>query len=300
MEAGLNADPVAMITTGSLMAVLFTLIVRDVFKVKPSAAFGYSLGEIAMLFGIGVWDQADATQARLRNSPLFRHRLAGAQNAVRQAWGLPQVQAPAPGEELWSNYFLMAPVEQVSQALSGEERVYLTHINTPRQVVIGGDPQGCQRVIAALKCTSLKAPFDFALHCAAMRSEYPTLVDLHTWPVAAAPGILTERLYTAAGNQPLPLDSAGIADKISSMLTHCLDFPALVRQVYAGGARVFIELGANANCTRWIDDTLKGNPYLAVSINRKGAPDHASIVRLLARLLTHKVDVDCSALYEGK
>ena len=95
----------------------------------------------------------------------------------------------------------MAPAERVREAVAAEPRVYLTHINTPRQVVIGGDPQACQRVIAQLKCTSLKAPFDFALHCEAICAEHDAMVSLHTWPVSHVPAA---RLYTAADNQPLP------------------------------------------------------------------------------------------------
>jgi PfaB family protein len=182
----------------------------------------------------------------------------------------------------------------VEEALRGEERVYLTHVNTPRQVVIGGDPQGIRRVIDTLKCTSIKAPFDFALHCPAIRGEYERMLDLHTWPVAARP---EAALYSADGCRPMTLESRAIAERISTMLCSCLDFPALVRQVYADGARVFIELGANANCSKWIDETLKGSPYAAVAINRRGADDHSSILRMLARLVSHRVPLDLSPLY---
>jgi PfaB family protein len=296
LEAQLNDDPIAMITTGSLIAVLFTMIVRDIFRVSPTAAFGYSLGEIAMLFGTGVWSAADETSAALRASPLFRTRLSGPQNAVRAAWGLPEeTGAGLPSSQpLWANYFLMAPAERVREAVAGETRVYLTHVNTPRQVVIGGDPQACQRVIALLKCTSLKAPFDFALHCDAIRAEYAAMVSLHTWPVSTVP---VARLYTAADNCPLPVEQAAIAEKIAGMLSSSLDFTALVRQVYADGARVFIELGANANCSKWIEETLKGSPFVSVAINRKGADDHSSILRMLARLVSHRVPLDLSPLY---
>ncbi len=293
LEAQLNDDPIAMITTGSLIAVLFTMIVRDIFQVSPAAAFGYSLGEIAMLFGTGVWTRADETSAALRASPLFRSRLSGPQNAVRAAWGRPEI-ASADSQPLWSNHFLMASADRVREAVAAEQRVYLTHINTPRQVVIGGEPQACQRVIAQLKCPSLKAPFDFALHCDAIRAEHASMVSLHTWPVSAVPAA---RLYTAADNRPLPLEQDAIAEKIATMLSSSLDFTALVRQVYADGARVFIELGANANCSKWIEETLKGSPFASVAINRKGADDHSSILRMLARLVSHRVPLDLSPLY---
>ncbi|HMD89828.1 MAG TPA: PfaB family protein, partial [Anaerolineaceae bacterium] len=297
LEAKLNNDPIAMIISGSLMAVLFTMILRDIFKVQPDAACGYSLGEIAMLFGMGVWDEADQTSARLSASTLFRTRLSGAQNAVREYWGMSAENDAPPGNRLWNNYFLMAPAEKVAEAINNRQRLYLTHINTPRQVVIGGAQAACQSLIADLKCNALKAPFDFALHCQAMRSEYGSLVNLLSWPVAEKS---RTPLYTAADDRPLPMDSQAIAGKIAGMLCSCLDFPKLIQQVYADGARVFIELGANSNCSKWIDDTLKEKPHLAASINRKGAEDDASIVRLLAKLASHRVPVDLSALYRSE
>ena len=296
LETQLNAGPIAMITSGSLMAILFTMILKDVFKVQPAAAFGYSLGEIAMLFGSGVWTQADAIRASLNASPLFHSRLAGAQNAVRQFWGLPEIEVQTSGASLWCNYFLMAPAEKVLEAVALEERVYLTHINTPRQVVIAGDEIGCQRVIAALKCHALKAPFDFAMHCKAIRTEYNALIDLYTWPVAKTP---QPRLYTAAGCQILTPNSSTIAHQMATMMCESINFPSLVHQVYADGARIFVELGANANCSKWIDDTLKGSAYLAVAINRRGADDQASLVRLLAKLVSHRVPLDLSPLYQS-
>ena len=169
-------------------------------------------------------------------------------NAVRDSWSLPRLQPGQSGGTIWANYFLMTTAANVSAALEKEPRVYLTHINTPRQVVIGGDPEACQRVIAALKCNSLRAPFDFALHCDAMSSETGDFSELLSWPVATTP---KTRLYSAAGHEPLPIEQTAIASKIATMLCSQLDFPTLVRTVYADGVKVFIELGANANCSKW-------------------------------------------------
>lgn len=140
-----------MIISGSLMAVLFTMILRDIFKVHPDFAFGYSLGEIAMLFGNGVWDEADDTSAKLSASPLFRTRLSGPQNAVRDYWGIPRKNDDSSDNSLWNNYFLMAPAEKVAEAIKGRQHVYMTHINTPRQVVIAGAQGSCQNVIDVFK-----------------------------------------------------------------------------------------------------------------------------------------------------
>ncbi len=298
LEAQLISNPVAMLTSGTTVAILFTYILQEAFKLQPSAAFGYSLGENSMMFASGVWQEGDQVTANLESSPLFHNRLAGPQNAIREYWGLPSC-SQASSEPLWNNYLVMAPVETVQPLIDREPHVFLTHVNTPRQVVIGGDPASCQRIISTLRCSSLQAPFDYALHCAAIRSEFDSLARLHDWSVDRSPNL---RMYSAAEYQPLRFDPPQvrrheIARQIAHMLSSPLDFPRLVRQVYEDGARVFIEVGAGSNCARWVDETLKGSPHLALSVNRRGTEDVTSLVRLMARLHSHCISLDLSPLY---
>ena len=56
-------------------------------------------------------------------------------------------------------------------------------------------------------------------------------------------------------------------------------------------------MGANATCTGWINENLKGQDVLATSINYKGKSDSQSIIELLAQLVSHGVDLDLSSLY---
>ena len=116
----------------------------------------------------------------------------------------------------------MADPEAVNAALKNENRVFMTHINTPRQVVIAGDPTACRRVIETLKCNSLQAPFNYALHCEAMQSEFHDLQTLLSWPVANQPDMT---LYSAAAYQAMPIEQKAIASQIAYGLCHQLDFP---------------------------------------------------------------------------
>jgi len=298
LETQINQDPIAMLISGTTLGAIFTFILDRAFELHPAFAFGYSLGEISMMFASGVWTRGDELRFRLKSSPLFYTRLAGPQNAVRAFWGLPEVdpakEETPPPALLWSNYLLMTEPERVRQALQNEPRVYLTHINTPRQVVIGGEQQACQRVMASLRCPSLKAPFSYALHCQAMASEYDAIRRLHSLPVERIP---STQLFTAGHYGPARLTSEEIAESIALGLTHCLDFPRLVQHVYSAGARIFIELGAGSNCAKWVDETLKDQPHLAISINRRGVEDALSIVRLVAKLVSHQVPLNLQPLY---
>ena len=294
LQAELNDNPTEMISSGVCFSHLYTVILRDIFKIDPQAVFGYSLGENSMMFATGLWSQADGMRTSLEASPIFHQRVSGRQNAIREFWGLPTVQKDDPqADPIWANYVLMARVEKVQAALQDEEHVYLTHINTPRQVVIGGEPQACQRVVKTLNCMHLQAPYHHAIHCAPIASERDDFTRMHDWPVEYEPDI---PVYSAADYAPLKYDSQSIAESFAKMLTHPIDFPRLVNLAYQDGARVFIELGAGSNCSKWIEGILKGKPFASVSINQNNVADHAAVLKMLARLVSQRIPLDLTAL----
>ena len=59
------------------------------------------------------------------------------------------------------------------------------------------------------------------------------------------------------------------------------------------------EIGFAAVTTKilWIDETLKQKEHATIFLNRRGIDDHTSIIRALAKLLTHRVSLDLSPLY---
>ncbi len=61
---------------------------REWFNVQPAAALGYSLGEAAMMWALGIWTHGDEAAQALRESDLFKTRVAGPKLAVREAWGI--------------------------------------------------------------------------------------------------------------------------------------------------------------------------------------------------------------------
>jgi 3-hydroxymyristoyl/3-hydroxydecanoyl-(acyl carrier protein) dehydratase len=77
-----------------------------------------------------------------------------------------------------------------------------------------------------------------------------------------------------------------------------VDFTRLVDRVYEDGARIFVEVGPQRTCTRWIDKILGDRPHAAMAIDRKNAPDALSILGVLAGLVSHQMPVDLSLLYQ--
>ncbi|MEO1376449.1 MAG: PfaB family protein [Cyanobacteria bacterium J06635_10] len=295
LEKQLLDDSAAMFENEIVVARLLSQILRDNFQVKPKFAFGYSLGEISMMPAIGVWNQFKQGSNSLNSSTLFAgDRLSGAKNAVREFWQLPSKEE-SPDNNFWCNYVLIATPSQVRESLAGENRVYLTQINTPEEVVIAGFPGSCERVIEKLGCNAFRAPFDHVIHCEAMASEHEEMKSVNSLPVIENRENLI--VYSASEYAPIKLESEIIAEGIAKGLCKQLDFPRLVNQVYNDGAKIFIETGAGSVCSRWIDKILNDKEHMTISLNRRGVDDHISIVKALAKLLSHQVDLDLSPLY---
>ncbi|MEH2075436.1 MAG: PfaB family protein [Nostoc sp.] len=290
LEKQLLDDSLAMFESEIAFARYMTAIFRDDFKVKPQSVFGYSLGETSMMVAQGVWSDFEGGSNTLNSSPLFGDKLSGPKNAVREYWGL----TDSPNNNFWNTYVLMATPSQVRECLKQENHVYLTQINTPEEVLIAGDDAACKRVIATLGCNAFPAPFDHVIHCEAMRSQYEEIKKVNTLPSQNLPGIV---FYSAADYQPIVLESDAIAHNIAKGLCQELDFPQLVNRVYGDGVKIFLEAGAGNVCSRWIDKILGNQEHITVSLNRRGMDDHAAMVKALAKLLSHQVNVDLSPLY---
>ncbi|NJL10049.1 MAG: PfaB family protein, partial [Calothrix sp. SM1_7_51] len=290
LEKELLDNSLAMFESEVSIARLFTTIFRDCFQVKPKFAFGYSLGETSMIAAQGVWTNFSNSIHKLHSSPLFSDRVSGAKNALREYWGLAQED----DKQIWSTFVLMATPEQVSEAIKNESRVYLTQISTPEEVVIAGEPAVCQRVIRTLGCNAFSAPFNHLIHAEPMRSEYSELVRVNSFDSQSTSDVV---FYSSAEYAPIQLNSEAIANSIAKCLTTQLDFPRLVNKVYEDGARIFIEAGAGAVCSRWIDKILSDKEHLTVTLNRRGVDDHTSIIKALGKLTSHRVTLDLSPLY---
>jgi PfaB family protein len=283
-QARLAADPVALISAGTSFAILATSLVRDRFGVQPQAALGYSLGEISMLWAAGVWTDGDAGLAAWQASPLLKTQLAGPKEIVRRRWG---------DGATWATYIVKAPVPEVRARLAQEPRVSLTIVNTADEAVIAGDPAGCRRVIAALDCHALPLAQDAVLHAPVTRAAYDAFVALYLHPTTPAPDLA---FYSAHAYAPLVLERAALAQALAAMCCAPVDFPRLVERAYADGARIFVELGPQRTCSRWIARILQGRPHVAVPIDRANAPDLVTLYGLLARLIAHRVPVDLAPL----
>ncbi|MEV4681897.1 beta-ketoacyl synthase N-terminal-like domain-containing protein [Streptomyces kurssanovii] len=289
-EGELVDDIPLMLAAGTSYALLSTDLVREVLGIEVHGAFGYSLGESSMLFATGGWIKSARGDEKISASPLFDDMLRGPKRTVRELWGLGDEVADG---DVWATHVVLAPAEKVRAAVTRYDRVYLTHVNTPQESVIAGDPGQCQELIAALDCRSARSPANHVMHCPVVDGVLTDLADLNRYPTGDVGDLV---LYSSRHYAPVTdFDADAVAGNIAVTLRETVDFPRLVRRAYDDGYRCFIEVGPSSTCARWIQETLAGTAHLAVSVDRRGARGASDVARLAARLAGHGIPVDLGA-----
>lgn len=291
LEGRLGEDVPFMLATGTTFAILYTDLVRDLLGVPAHGAFGYSLGESSMLFATGGWQRSARRDDRISATPLFRDRLTGRRRTVRELWNLPQ---DTPDTAVWGSFVLLESADRITEALGRHDRVFLTHVNTPTEAVIAGDPDQCRALVEELGCPSARSPVGSVMHCPVVDGELDGLAELNDHPTGSPDGL--ELLSAYDYGTVTDLDRTEVARRIARTLRGTIDFPRLVRAAYDRGFRYFIETGPGATCTRWVHDTLGDAEHVALPVDRRGVPAARSVAQLAARLAAHGLPVDLTGL----
>jgi len=267
-----------LLRIGVIASLLHTRLVVDRVGVKPNLALGYSLGEVSMMFAAGAWDFQDAWLARISElDPSLRRLMdrAPAANADQQRDGT-------------ATFVVAASPEMITAAIAEVPNVHLSLVNSPRECVIVGDAAECERVLAKIAVDSMRLPGRLMFHCPQVIAEQEHLARCFAAPLGDRPA----HALMIAGEPVAPWTPDAVGAQIARGLSATLDFPHLVRNAHAAGARLFIEMGPGHACTRWIGDCLSGHPHAAIAVARRGLDETAGMAQLAATLVAHRYPID--------
>ncbi len=263
-------------------------LTKNVLKLRPAAAIGYSSGESNSLFAFGVWSDMDAMRMEIDASGMMESELGGHFEAVARAWEEPSAR--------WAVWNVLAPLDEVRSAIANETRVHLTIINTAGDAVIAGDLDGCERVVEALgrrRCRPVR--YNLACHVPEVRSAFhKQWKRIHKRKVTPTPDV---RFYSNGTNSAYDVSTKACAKAITYQAEHTVDFPATIQAAYDDGVRIFVEHGPAGACTNFIRSILNGKDVLAVQLDRK-EQGVAQVFDAAAALISCGVDVDYPALVE--
>lgn len=275
----------AQVVHGGMM----TRLVQS-FGVQPQALIGYSLGESAALFGMGVWPERGVMLARMEDSALFQTQLAGPCDAARQVWNVPEDEPVD-----WFSAIFPCPSDVVRVHCQGETTARLLIVNTPDECVVGGRKNDVLAVKHAVGCEIVPLDGIVTVHCDALAPVADEYKALHDFPVTPLQGV---DVYSAYWEKAYELTSENASSSVLLQALHGFDYTQTIEQAYKDGVRLFVELGPRHSCCRMIRKILGDRPHMARSACVQGEDDVLSIYRLMASLVSERVPVSLAPLFD--
>jgi acyl transferase domain-containing protein/3-hydroxymyristoyl/3-hydroxydecanoyl-(acyl carrier protein) dehydratase len=226
--------------------------------VEPDAMIGLSLGESVSLLASGTWRDHDGLWQHMKESSLFKTELAGECLAARRYWNL------APGEAVdWITVVVPKPAEAVREALGDEPRASILIVNSPDEVVVGGQAQAVDRLLAKLHCRKLPVGIVSTMHSPLANSVRDAYLNLHSLPVFDP---WPMRLYSAHFGRTYRPTTELAAEAITGLSANMIDFQSLIRTASDDGIRTFVEIGPGGSCSRMIARILTGQPHRTITL----------------------------------
>jgi 3-hydroxymyristoyl/3-hydroxydecanoyl-(acyl carrier protein) dehydratase/3-oxoacyl-(acyl-carrier-protein) synthase/malonyl CoA-acyl carrier protein transacylase len=290
-SASAGSGVVDRILAAAVLGAFHAQLTRDLLRIRPDAAIGYSSGESAALAALGAWTDPAALYREVRDSELLATDLTGELHAVRRAWRRLGVTG-----ERWACYLVSAPASRARQALAGEPAAYLMAINAPDACVIGGESGACEAVLRRLDGAAA-VPVDYAIaaHAPVLSDVAADYRRLHLRPTADVPGV---RFYSGASGGSYHASADRAADALLAHVLGTIDFVAVIERAWADGVRVFIEHGPQAQCTGWIRRILGDREHVSIALDAPGARATRQLGRAVAELAAAGVPLDAAPLFD--
>ncbi len=252
--------------------------------VRPDVVVGHSSGEHVALAAAGALDWKDWDDLEVQIGDLKRLFHAMQRSSEIVGGALLTVGA--------------VPRERVI-ALADRAQIYVALDNCEHQMVLYGqrsqlDPIAAQLGSEGGLCAFL--PFNRPYHTPlfAPNADLEAIYRSFDFRTPKIP------LYSCATAAPMPSAPDEIRKLVAGQWRSRVRFTETIERMYADGVRTFVEIGASANLTGFIDNVLRGRDALAVALDSRRRSSLIQLLHALGRLWSAGVAVDVRRLFDGR
>lgn len=273
----LTRTEIAQPALGAVMAGLWAWLHQ--LELRPVLTAGHSYGEYVALHAAGVWP----LETLLRLS---------------EARGRFIVEAAIDGE-LGTMLAVTADRLRVEVLLRHLPGITYANENGPRQLVLSGRPadlENARQRLTSEGISSVPLSVAAAFHSPLVAPARERLAEFMGTVAFHSP---QGTVYSNANAGPYPSDPQGIRSRLSEHLAAPVRFMDEIDNLYAAGARVFLEVGPKEVLTRLTDQILGKRPHAAVAVDGLGG-GMSGLLHALAALWAHGAVFNAERLFAGR
>jgi malonyl CoA-acyl carrier protein transacylase len=249
----------------------------------PDVVAGHSMGELAALWAAGALE-ADGLSLTHVGAALeaMRRQEEGGAEAVLLAVGAGRASLAE---------LLAAP---------GDSPVCVAMDNCPHQAVIVGPPGPMAAVEAELQRRHVvceRLPFRRPYHTPLFEPLLEPMKQLFGTARFHPPRL---PVYSCTTARPFPDDPAEIRRLAIAHWAEPVRFTELIENLHADGVRFFVESGPRGNLSAFVEDILRGKPFVALPANVMRRSGLTQLHHLLGCLAAHHVPLRLDRLYQQR
>ncbi|UUV31371.1 SDR family oxidoreductase [Amycolatopsis roodepoortensis] len=243
--------------------------------VRPDLLAGHSYGELTALSVAGAFDTPTLvalSRARARSIAEVAGADPGAMAAVK------------------------ASRDELAAALDHPDVVLANH-NAPGQTVLSGPTAAIEEAVRELRGQGIGA------------KRIPVACAFHSPLVAGASDVFAVDLDNAEIGEPgppvwsnrtaRPYEAGAVRAELAAQIGSSVRFVELIEDMYAAGARTFVEAGPGQVLSRLVKDILGDRPHTVIACD-PGGQGLRGFLTALARLAVTGVDVRTERLFRGR
>jgi len=274
-QEALRALGTAMFSVMMVDWALYLLLSK--FGLKADVAAGHSMGELVALGTSGYLD-TDATFFERVNTTIDQLETSDVDGYLLLAVGA--------GKE-------------TVQALVQQE-VFVAMCNCPHQCVAVGKKEDMLQLEQELSKKSIlfeKLPFTRPYHTklfAPLLKNLDAMFDGVEFREGKTP------VYSCSRAALFPKEPQEIRRLAVAHWAEPVEFTKMIEQMYADGARIFVEVGPRGNLTSFVADILHNKPHLAIAANKEKRSGITQLHHLLAQLIAQGVPLDLTELHRHR
>jgi acyl transferase domain-containing protein len=171
----------------------------------------------------------------------------------------------------------------VANEISRIPGVVVSHDNCPRQSIICGAPEQVQLALDILRplgIRGIRLPFRSGFHSPSITGSldvFKRAIDI----VPLGPPVVP--VWSATLAAPLPPADAEIRNVLVRHIVEPVRFGPMISEMYEEEVQIYVQVGIGS-LVGFVDETLKGQAHLAVSVAQNGQPAARQMQRALSAL----------------
>ncbi|MBD2705063.1 acyltransferase domain-containing protein [Spirosoma sp. BT702] len=251
-EATLRQTEFAQPAIGALSAGMYRLLTDAGFQANYFA--GHSYGELTALWAAGVLDD----NAFYGLSKIRGEALGAASSGRRESGSMLAIKGSR------------AAIEQL---LNGRADVWLSNINSPSQLVIGGKKEALIELLDDSKAKGYSAtllPVSAAFHTPLISQAQQPFADAIKRINVSAP---SAPVFSNTTGKAYPVDSQQIKEMLAGHIVKPVRFNEQIDAIYEEGGRVFVEFGPKNILCNLVNEILADKPHTTISLNANPKKD---------------------------